>query len=95
MTVSPAITISEDAEPVHPVPSAARQDARRFMLICIAPVCVFLAIVSLIPVVIALIDSVREMSLTAINEPGSFLGCVDKGWQPQFHGCQCDEGCEG
>ncbi len=74
MTVSPAITISEDAEPVHPVPSAARQDARRFMLICIAPVCVFLAIVSLIPVVIALIDSVREMSLTAINEPGSFLG---------------------
>ncbi len=23
------------------------------------------------------------------------LGCVDKGWQPQFHGCQCDEGCEG
>jgi multiple sugar transport system permease protein len=55
-------------------PSSAERDARRFMIICITPVIVFLCVVSLIPVVIALTDSFREMSLTALFDRGLFVG---------------------
>lgn len=54
--------------------SGPDRDARRFMIICITPVIVFLIVVSLIPVVIALTDSFREMSLTAMFDRGLFVG---------------------
>ena len=49
-------------------------EAKRFLWICIAPVIVFLLVVSLTPFVVALIDSMREMSLTALLDHGQFLG---------------------
>jgi len=51
-----------------------RNDARRFMIICIVPVIVFLFIVSLLPVIIALVDSFRNMSLTEVFDHGKFVG---------------------
>ncbi len=54
--------------------SITEQDERRFMLICIAPIIVFLVIVSLIPTIIALIDSLRQMSLGEILDFGQFIG---------------------
>jgi multiple sugar transport system permease protein len=53
---------------------SAVQDQRRFMAVCITPVIIFLAIVSLVPVLIALTDSFREMSLTALYDRGLFIG---------------------
>ncbi len=44
------------------------------MFICIAPVIFFLLIVSLLPVIIALVDSFRNMSLTEVFDHGKFLG---------------------
>jgi multiple sugar transport system permease protein len=44
------------------------------MAVCIIPVVVFLALVSLVPVLIALTDSFREMSLTALYDRGLFIG---------------------
>jgi multiple sugar transport system permease protein len=58
------------------VASAARIDAsvRRFMWICIVPVICFLVFVSLAPLVLALIDSLREMSLASVSRLGRFIG---------------------
>lgn len=50
------------------------RDRRRFMIICIAPVIVFLAIVSLVPVIIALTDSFKDLSLTDVFATGQFVG---------------------
>ena len=44
------------------------------MFICIAPVIFFLLIVSLLPVIIALVASFRNMSLTEVFDHGKFLG---------------------
>lgn len=44
------------------------------MLICIIPIVVFLFLVSLLPVVIALIDSFRNMSLSDVFDHGKFVG---------------------
>ncbi len=41
------------------------------------------------------IYTLAAASPTTLTGEVDALGCVDKGWQPQFHGCQCDEGCEG
>jgi multiple sugar transport system permease protein len=50
------------------------RDRRRFMFICIVPVILFLAIVSLVPVIIALTDSFRDLSLTDVFATGQFVG---------------------
>jgi len=44
------------------------------MIICIVPVIVFLFFVSLLPAVIALVDSFRNMSLTEVFDHGKFIG---------------------
>jgi multiple sugar transport system permease protein len=44
------------------------------MMICIGPVILFLLVVSLLPVIIALIDSFRNMSLTEVFDHGKFVG---------------------
>lgn len=44
------------------------------MLICIIPIIVFLFFVSLLPVVIALVDSFRNMSLSEVFDHGMFVG---------------------
>lgn len=51
----------------------AERDARRFMFICIAPVVAFMILASLTPFVIALTNSFREMSLTALFDQGQFI----------------------
>ena len=53
-------------------PSA--REARRFMLICILPVIVFLIVSSLLPSVLALTDSFRNLSLTDVFQHGQFVG---------------------
>lgn len=50
------------------------KDRRRFMIICIVPVILFLAIVSLVPVIIALTDSFKNLSLTDVFATGQFVG---------------------
>jgi multiple sugar transport system permease protein len=47
---------------------------RRFMWVCILPVIGFLIFVSLTPLVLALIDSLREMSLASVMRHGRFIG---------------------
>lgn len=64
-------SIGSEAPALH---SDYRRDARRFMLVCIIPIVVFLVLVSLVPVVIALIDSFRNMSLTDVFDHGMFVG---------------------
>jgi hypothetical protein len=51
--------------------------ARRFLWICILPVIGFLLLVSVAPLVIALTDSFREMSLSAVLRHGKFLGLTN------------------
>ncbi len=48
--------------------------ARRFLWVCILPVIGFLLLVSVAPLVIALTDSLREMSLSAVMRHGRFVG---------------------
>lgn len=48
--------------------------ARRFLWLCIVPVILFLVLVSLAPLTLALIDSLREMNLAAISRYGRFIG---------------------
>jgi multiple sugar transport system permease protein len=48
--------------------------ARRFLWICILPVIVFLLLVSLAPLMLAMFDSLREMSLAAVARHGRFIG---------------------
>jgi multiple sugar transport system permease protein len=49
-------------------------EARRFLVVCLVPVILFLVLVSLVPFVVALIDSMREMSLAALFDRGQFVG---------------------
>jgi multiple sugar transport system permease protein len=55
------------ASPIDP-------SARRFLWICILPVIGFLVLVSLVPLVLALVDSLREMSLASVARYGRFIG---------------------
>lgn len=48
--------------------------ARRFLWVCILPVILFLVVISLAPLVLAAIDSLREMSLSAVSRYGRFNG---------------------
>lgn len=48
--------------------------ARRFLWLCILPVILFLVVISLAPLVLAAIDSLREMSLSAVSRYGRFIG---------------------
>lgn len=48
--------------------------ARRFLWLCILPVILFLVVTSVAPLVLAAIDSAREMSLSAVSRYGRFLG---------------------
>ena len=50
------------------------QDTRRFMWVCIAPLLAFLILVSIVPSILALTDSLRELSLTAFTKRGEFIG---------------------
>jgi multiple sugar transport system permease protein len=54
--------------------SAAANDARRFMWVCIGPLVLFLVLVSVTPSILALIDSLRELSLTVFTKRGAFIG---------------------
>lgn len=47
--------------------------ARRFLWVCIVPVIAFLVLVSLAPLVLAAIDSLREMNLAAVSRYGRFI----------------------
>jgi multiple sugar transport system permease protein len=70
--------IDADLDAAGPAPAApADRDRRRFMLICIMPVIVFLILVSLVPLVIALTDSLKQMSLTDLYDYGDFLGLAN------------------
>lgn len=48
--------------------------ARRFLWLCILPVILFLVVISVAPLVLAAIDSAREMSLSAVSRYGRFIG---------------------
>lgn len=48
--------------------------ANRFMWYCMAPVITFLIVVSLAPTIVAIIDSLRELSLTVFTKRGAFVG---------------------
>jgi multiple sugar transport system permease protein len=48
--------------------------ARRFLWLCITPVILFLILVSLLPLIMAASDSLREMSLAAVSRYGRFVG---------------------
>lgn len=48
--------------------------ARRFVWFCMAPVIVFLIVVALIPMIVAITDSLRELSLTVFTKRGAFIG---------------------
>jgi multiple sugar transport system permease protein len=50
------------------------RDARRFMWLCIGPLIVFLVLVSVAPTILALVDSLRELSLTVFTKRGAFVG---------------------
>lgn len=52
-------------------------DSRRFLWICIAPVILFLIMISVIPFVVVLIDSMRQMNLSAILDRGTFVGLAN------------------
>lgn len=51
-----------------------RQSARRFVWFCMAPVILFLIVVALTPTIVAIIDSLRELSLTVFTKRGQFIG---------------------
>jgi multiple sugar transport system permease protein len=53
------------------------RDSRRFLWICIAPVILFLIFISIIPFVVVLIDSMRQMNLSAILDRGTFVGLTN------------------
>jgi len=48
--------------------------SNRFMWMCMAPVIAFLVVVSLAPTIVAIIDSLRELSLTVFTKRGDFVG---------------------
>ena len=48
--------------------------AKRFLWLCILPVILFLIVISVAPLVLAGIDSAREMSLSAVSRYGRFIG---------------------
>ncbi len=48
--------------------------SNRFMWFCMAPVIVFLIVVSLAPTIVAIVDSLRELSLTVFTKRGAFIG---------------------
>lgn len=50
------------------------RSTRRFQLLCILPVIGFLILISLAPLTLAAIDSLREMNLAAISRYGNFIG---------------------
>ncbi len=51
-----------------------RQSARRFVWFCMAPVIIFLIVVALVPMIVAITDSLRELSLTVFTKRGAFIG---------------------
>lgn len=46
----------------------------RFMWTCMVPVIVFLVLVSLAPLILAMVDSLRDLSLTVFTKRGNFIG---------------------
>jgi multiple sugar transport system permease protein len=50
---------------------------RTFLLACLLPILVFLALVAIAPTAVALIDSLRELSLTVFGERGKFIGLAN------------------
>ena len=50
---------------------------RTFLLACLLPVLVFLALVAVGPTAVALIDSLRELSLLVFGERGKFIGLTN------------------
>ena len=51
-----------------------RQSARRFVWFCMTPVILFLIIAALTPTIVAITDSLRELSLTVFTKRGAFIG---------------------
>jgi multiple sugar transport system permease protein len=54
--------------------AADAKDARRFMRLCIVPLVLFLLLVSVAPSIVAITDSLRELSLTEFTKRGAFIG---------------------
>jgi multiple sugar transport system permease protein len=57
--------------------AATARDARRFMWICITPLAIFLVLVSVTPMIVALTDSFRDLSLTEFTKRGNFIGLAN------------------
>ena len=51
-----------------------RQSARHFVWFCMTPVILFLIVVALAPTIVAITDSLRELSLTVFTKRGQFIG---------------------
>ena len=49
------------------------------MTFCLVPVIAFLGVVTVSPSIVAMIDSLRELSLTVISNRGSLLGSIITG----------------
>lgn len=54
--------------------AGGRASERRFVWFCMAPVVVFLIVVALVPIIVAIADSLRELSLTVFTRRGHFVG---------------------
>lgn len=57
--------------------AASAKESRRFMWVCIGPLIAFLLLVSVTPSIVALIDSLRELSLTEFTKRGDFVGLAN------------------
>ena len=51
-----------------------KQSAKRFVWFCMTPVIVFLIVVALAPTIVAITDSLRDLSLTVFTKRGAFIG---------------------
>ena len=47
---------------------------RVFLWVCLIPVLLFLALVAVAPTTVAIIDSLRDLSLTSFGNRGAFIG---------------------
>ncbi len=65
------------ADPEGEQSSIIDPSAKRFLWICITPIILFLIVISVIPFVIALIDSLRQINLSAFVDRGQFVGLAN------------------
>ena len=78
LTVAPGSTRAEQPKGAKPgskgSQSARIRSPRGFIWFCMGPVIIFLLVIALAPTVLALVDSLRELSLTVFTKRGQFIG---------------------